>query len=268
MKVFLMSGLPNLKNSLQSSLAYIQSEWRNTANSLFKYSSGAYNQNIVAEYPINDDLMKGQVVNRLIYARVLEKGMSSAERMRILETSHQVRRVLKGEHRGSRYLVIPFRHGTPGSVSVKPMPAQIYAQAKQLGYSKRIETYYEYSQQLVNETGRDLQIFNRFGPPAHLGKARAFEGGVPLARRWRYKWADKVEGVGGRYEGMYRMGDRFQTQYITFRTMSEHGKPWAGTKALHIVGRTSTKVKPHVIGILETGFNQDIIDIKRAAGIR
>jgi len=244
-------GLPNTEKAVKSSLVFVQEEWRKQANSIFKHRTGNYNSTIKIEYPTDTEKLQGKVITTLPYAHVLENGMTSEERMRILQTSHQVRINKKG----GKYLIIPFRHGSPGSTTLPPMPKTVYAQAKELTQSKRTGTYYELSQQL----GQPEKGINPNEP-----RARSAEG-VPMAQRFSYQWGERLTGVGGVWEGMYKFGVSHHTQYITFRVMSEHGKPWQGIPAFKVCEKTVRFVKSQVIGIVKTGFRQDMIDFKNIA---
>jgi len=263
LELFAMRGLPKLENAIIDALVLIRKEWENEANSSFTPNrTYEYNRAIEIIEPTADDPLYGKVVNRLNYARVLEDGMTSAERMRILQTSHQVRINKKG----GKYLIIPFRHGTPGTVSMgTPMSASIHAQAKKLKPSFRTGTTWEVSQQLASASMRDAGLISRYGSPTNMGKPRGEQGGLPMAQRFTYQWGGRLKGVGGIHEGMVKFEGGKHSQYMTFRVMSEHGKPWAGIRAYKIVEKTSAKVKGQVEAILEQGFKQDVADMEAAA---
>lgn len=263
LQVFLMGGLPHLEKSVDDSLHHVQKKWRETANATFKYRTGSYNQAVQVEYPLTEDNLYGQVINRLPYAMVLEKGQTSAQRMNILNTSHQIRI----NKLGGKYLIIPFRHGIPGSVTMRPMPASVYKEAKELSYSRRVGTYLEFSMQLIEASRKDMDLIGNFGNPVPLAKPRATTGNIPLAKRFKYAWGDRLTGVGGRHEGMVKMGKKGHSQFMTFRVMSEHGKPWKGTPAFRVAGTTAEQVKPEVTTILENGFKKDVEEMKKIAGI-
>jgi len=274
LQLFHDGGLPKTSKAVFDSLKFIRNEWENEANANFNPNrTFKYNKSIQIVDPTPDDPLYGKVINLLKYAQVLEDGMTSAERMRILQTSHQVRINKKG----GKYLIIPFRHGTPGTVSMgTPMPEHVHAQAKKLTMSHRMGNYWEVSQQLASATMRDARLISQYGSPSGMGKSRGDQGGVPMAQRFTYQWGKphgRLKGVGGIHEGMVKFeiededdGRKKHTQYMTFRVMSEHGKPWAGIRAYKIVEKTSAKVKGQVEAILENGFKQDVADMEAAAG--
>ena len=107
----------------------------------------------------------------------------------------------------SLYLIIPFRHGTPGTVGLNAMPARVYAMAQELKRSK--------------VTGYHME---RSGT-GHI---------VPRAN---YKWGDRltvaqIQAAGGsfkeqnRFAGMYKFGNARHTSYVTFRVMSQKSAGW------------------------------------------
>jgi len=63
-------------------------------------------------------------------AEEIETGRPARDLKRMLDTSLRVR-VSKKD--GTRYLIIPFRHNTPGNIALAPaMPADVYKKAKRL----------------------------------------------------------------------------------------------------------------------------------------
>jgi len=261
-------GLPQTESAVEKSLEYVEKSWKQTAMRSFKHchNNGLYNQGIMRNYPTSGDNLAGEVINIAPSARALEFGLTSAQRMSVLQRSHQVRVVKSGEHRGKKFLIIPFRHGTPGSVHFPEMPANVYQRAKELSYSKRTKTYLERSQQLNRMTKKDMEVIHRFGNLPNLSTPHAYAGGIPVAKRYKYSYGKKLRGVGGIYEGMYKFGRPGHTQYITFLTMSEWD-PWEGIPAYHVAKKTSEAVKTEVMGMLKVGVRQDILDMKKLAGL-
>jgi hypothetical protein len=258
LEIFLMRGLPNVEKAVSKALNEVRLEWGKEAHSAFRHTSGNYIQNIHVNYPLTTR-MHGAVTNTCKYADALERGVTADERRQILFTSHQVRVSKKG----FRYLVIPFKHGTPGAITMRPMPADIYKQAKELSFSVPTGSYYEISKQLAGASRKDIDLIKQFGSPSTMAKPRGtLANNIPLAARFQTMWGKRLTGVGGIHEGMVRMGNKRNTEYMTFRVMSEVGKPWRGTKPLKIMAKTASKMKPHVQGIIRTGLNQDILDMQ------
>jgi hypothetical protein len=258
-------GLPNTLKAVNDSLDHVQSSWQNLATGMFEFSTGEYVRGIIIDRPapemsIGNEIV-GKVVNVVPYAGALEYGVTSEERMRVLYTSHQAR-ISKDGH---RYLIIPFRHGTPGTVSMKPMPQHIYDQAKHLQPSKILGTYLETSHQLADMTRNEWNTFRTKGSLPHWKPPRAEQNGLPMAQRWAYQWGQKLKGVGGHFEGMYKFGSAGHTQYITFRVMSENGTPWKGIPAMHLAQKTHDQTRAQVYKNIKDAYSQDVKDILKAA---
>jgi hypothetical protein len=126
----------------------------------------------------------------------------------MLNTSLKVRTSKKG----SRYLIIPFQHNTPGANAIgKAMPEDIYAMAKGLSPSS-----------IIGQTQR------LSGTGAHDIKSRK----QLTTNQNIYNWGASLNGdsVGRNYAGMRRFdtsgGGLRRSSYLTFRVMSEKGNGW------------------------------------------
>lgn len=164
-----------------------------------KHPSGALAHGVRLARTVTD----WELHNDAPYASFVEEGTKEWDQKKILQTSQRARRAKDG----SLYLIIPFRHGTPGSVGLKAMPQRIYAMAQHLKRS--------------NVTG------SRMEPNAH---------GNPI-QRLTYKWGGRltpkaIEASGGsgadarRFGGMVKFGKAGHSSYMTFRVMSEKSKGW------------------------------------------
>lgn len=162
------------------------------------------------------------------YAQDIETGRPLRDLKKMLDTSMKVRQAKDG----SRYLIIPFRHNTPGNSAHAPaMPAFVYQQAKQLSPST------------IVGHGRRLS-----GTGAWSLKTQA----PATVRQRKYQWGDRLDvvsaakaynsafgGAAGKintsalrnYQGMVRMntatrpGQKYSS-YLTFRVMSEKSTGW------------------------------------------
>jgi hypothetical protein len=141
--------------------------------------------------------------NPVPHAESLEKGVQQRDMKDCLPTAKKARRAKDG----SLYLIIPFRHGAPGSVGMAPMPARIHAMAQALSRSKVTG-----HRQETSGTGFDVT-------------------------RNTYKWGGKIttsqiQDAGGtfksqnRFSGMYKFGNARHTSYVTFRVMSSKSPGW------------------------------------------
>jgi len=139
-------------------------------------------------------------------AQEIETGRPPRDLKKMLQTSMKVRVSKKG----LRYLIIPFRHGAPGSNS-NPMPADVYQQAKMLTASN------------IVGHGRRLS-----GTGAWSLKTQQ----PATVRQRKYKWGERMDGpdVPRHQQGMVRMDTSTKNQkrstYLTFRVMSEKSRGW------------------------------------------
>jgi hypothetical protein len=150
-------------------------------------------------------------------ARVIEEGASAWDLHDILYTSHKVRRSKKG----SLYLIIPFRHGTPDTVVVgeysgNEMPENVYERMREK--AKSFITG-QFSEPSVHdpETSVTRNVYD-WGGRLTLAELKEL-GYDPQDRKTQ------------RMAGMVRMDTsterRGSSLYLTFRTLSENNP--AGT---------------------------------------
>jgi hypothetical protein len=164
------------------------------------------------------------------YAEEIENGRPAKDLKTMLNTSLKVRTSKKGK----RYLIIPMRHGTPGS-NANPMPQGVYAIASQLSPSR-----------IVGQGTR----------PSGTG-AFDFKTRQPIqVPRNIYAWGGRLVGAaaaGGNknHERMYRFdtttpGGKRYSSYLTFRTMMEGSPGWiiGPRPGLHIVRTVVDEMKP------------------------
>jgi len=170
-------------------------------------------------------------------AELIEKGRPARDLKRMLNTSRKVRRTEKGR----RFLVIPFRHNTPGNAAHAPaMSQQAYAMAQSLtkslivGHGKR-------------PSGQVVALNPRTGmraSPRHTPFASDIRtGGERMVRQRHYQWGNRLTAQAlqeagfsssdiKRYAGLVRMnanspkGRARSSTYLTFRIMAEGQSGW------------------------------------------
>jgi hypothetical protein len=143
------------------------------------------------------------------YVQDIETGRPAYDMKKMLDTSRKVR-VSKD---GARYLIIPFRHNTPGNDASAPaMPKAVYAQAKMLSMST------------ITGHGRRVS-----GTGAWSLKTQAPD----TVRQRSYNWGDRLMGPGipKNQQGMVRMNTatgagKKSSTFLTFRVMSEKSHGW------------------------------------------
>lgn len=170
------------------------------------------------------------------WAQEIESGRPQRDLKKMLNTSLKVRRTSKG----TRFLVIPFRHNTPGNdASSRPMPPQVYEMAKQMeasvvsGNRQRpsgevthlspksgMAPASKQSEYLSNPATKKAMTVNQnsYQWGDRLGKAAMKAAGVSQADRKRY-------------DGMVKMntstpGGAKSSSFLTFRIMTENSKGW------------------------------------------
>ncbi|HET8550859.1 MAG TPA: hypothetical protein VFM97_00095 [Gammaproteobacteria bacterium] len=191
----------------------------------------------------------------LSYAEALEKGTGPRDMKKMLNTSLKVRISKKGK----RYLIIPFRHGTPGSVGFRSvMPEPVHMMWRGMRASRVTGTFQEAN---------------------HLGVHNLRTRAPMMVTRRKYKWGDRMSaaqlraaGVRGRQlrhmTGMVHMQEpttHGHGQYLTFRVMSEDSKGWVtqGMPAFHPAKVTAEQLKPAA----EKAFAEAVSrDVKRYLG--
>lgn len=143
------------------------------------------------------------------FVQDIETGRPARDLKRMLDTSMKVRVTSKG----TRYLIIPFRHNTPGNgAHAQPMSPEVYAQAKTLSLSA------------ITGHGRRVS-----GTGASSLKTKA----AATVRQRTYNWGDRLAGasVPKNQQGMVRMNTatgegKKSSQFLTFRVMSEKSRGW------------------------------------------
>lgn len=173
-----------------------------------------------------------EVSSEYKFAQEIESGRPPRDLKKMLDTSLKVRTTKTGK----RYLIIPFRHNTPGADAVgQAMPESIYNLARQLTPSR------------VTGTGKRLS-----GTGAMDISTRK---AVKVAQR-KYVWggslppgtAPKLRG--DRYAGMVRMetssGKQKSSSYLTFRVMGEWSSGWIipAKPGLNIVKGVTDRLQP------------------------
>ena len=180
--------------------------------------------------------MSGFVEASYRHAQEIESGRPARDLKAMLSTSLKVRRTEKGK----RFLVIPFRHNTPGNdAHGQSMPAAVHALASQMSKSK------------VTGAGlRPVGEVTRLSPKSGMSPSAnqsAFLSNPKtkqhsMTAKMSYAWGDRLSRAallqGGaskaeakRYAGMVRMdgntpGGGKSSQFATFRVMIEGSSGW------------------------------------------
>lgn len=250
--------------AVKSAGDYLAQQWIEEAKGNFKHTQGGYVQGIVdgRDYPYQDDPLRYRIENKAEHAVYLEYGFESFDLKKMLQTSQKVRYTKDGK----RYLVIPFRHGNPKSVSLRAMPKEVYADAKNLRQSVTTKIYKEGVQQGAKDF-EEAQFLRKYNSKK--------------VKRRSYKWGDQLEGFEGTvYEGMYRFNanveqtrletdkfgsgsiknDQDYSIYMTFRIMLEGSSGWIhpGLRPMYILKNTVEKHQNMITELIADGVRKDL----------
>lgn len=170
------------------------------------------------------------------HAQEIETGRPARDLKKMLDTSMKVRRTESGK----RFLVIPFRHNTPGNgAHARPMPAAVHMLADQMSKSS-----------VTGASLRPVGEVTRLSPKtgmhpsanqtAYLSNPNTKQHS--MTAKMSYAWGDrlskaalKASGADAatqkRYAGMVRMdtstpGGGKSSAFMTFRIMMEGSKGW------------------------------------------
>lgn len=171
------------------------------------------------------------------HAEEIEFGRPARDLKKYLDTSPKVRRSANDR----RYLIIPFRHNTPGSgAHARPMPPDVYEIARTLAPSR-----------IVGKTKRVSGLI------ASDIKTR----GPLMVDQNLYRWGESLPAGHGElrrahhktdpYAGMYRFdtktpgGQRYST-YLTFRVLAEGQTGWVipPKPGLHLAKQVAETMLP------------------------
>jgi hypothetical protein len=193
-----------------------QAAWKQTVlqtPGLWQPIKDRYAGSIKVEYDASG--MGARIYSDDPMATPIETGIPARDMKRMLDTSLKTRVAKGGKHAGQRYMIIPFRHNTPGNTALAGgMPAAVYAQAKEL--TKSSVTRLSFRQ-------------NQLGVRGFTG---ARTGQLLQVRSRDYKWGDRLNGsdVPTRFKGMVRFntssGGQNSSSFVTFRVMGEWSPGW------------------------------------------
>ncbi len=245
-------ALPTLSLALQAVATEAQILWREYASGrplpdgrVINSRSGAYANSIELTQPGD---LHWRVSTSLGYADAIEHGTPSYDMKRALATSLKTRISKEGK----RYLVIPFRHGTPGTVTFgSVMPSHVHELARALSASR---------------VKAQLQVPNDLG--VHDIQTRQ---PIPVTRR-AYSWGERLPGglvskskphhATDRFAGMVRFDapHKGHSQFLTFRIMSEDSPGWQrpAQPGFHVAKAVHDELAPKAQKIFADALAHDI----------
>ena len=292
---YMENGTSETVAAVEAAGNHVIGELIETGNVRIKHSSGGFARGIIsgAKYPYEGDNLFFMIEPEgKIYA-LLEEGYAGFDMKKALQTSHKVRM----SEDGTKFLIIPFRHGVPGTKGIKAMPEEVYNEAT-FGRFKDGEF-------VITGSGaknmKQSSVVDGFTEGSIKGAANYQEAAVMRLRnpervdRRIYEWGERLHGVDqpklkehhatNIFEGMVRMqsnpnknreqygygqfaydgvnqtdNQMDSSQYMTFRVMSEKSKGWIhpGMKGLYIFRDVKQKAEQNVVKIISEGVEKDI----------
>lgn len=207
---------PLLNQAVRAVAQATQSNWMEAVQraKLWSGEKDAYSASIT--YKMTGDF-SAVVETNYQYATDIETGRPPRDLKKMLDTSLKVRQ----SKQGRRYMIIPFRHNTPGNDAHAPaMPQSVYDMASQMAPSR-----------VVGQTNRVS------GTGAYSTKTKK----ILTVPQSVYKWGDRLPaGMAPKmqtrhktdpYAGMVRFDAKSPktgqySTYMTFRVMAEGSSGW------------------------------------------
>jgi len=236
------STLPNLSKAVQDITELAYAQWRQYAQGepmpngkVIQMRSGAYLKSITLR---QTGEFSAEVFSDIDYAASIENGRPAYDMKKMLDSSYKVR-ITKD---GRRYLIIPFRHQTPGAVGTdNTMPAEVHDWWQGKAPSHIVRT----GHRLSGTGAYEIHTRERITTPtlkyfwgARLNKDDLADLGITG------KAAKQMAGmVNFRQPGA--SGSK-QSGFITFRMMVEGGKGWMAkaTEGKHPAQQVSEMFRP------------------------
>jgi hypothetical protein len=185
--------------------------------------------------------MTGEVFSTSPHRNFIEDGQPARDMKADLLASPKA----KTNKEGKKWMTVPFRHGAPGTQGIQAMPQNVYALAKQLGFSRRNGAL----KGLI--TGQKYTWNGRL--KASPQGQRSHSGNHPGKG---YTWKS------GQFSGMVKMGQRGHSQYLTFRRVSENSDPksWQhpGVRPKPIREAVVENTREDVLELIRRGFEMDL----------
>ena len=250
-------SLPATFKAFKMVSALVQYTWKSYASGRpikgssmrLKNPTGAYKNSIKTRFlsPFNHEIYSDSPI-----ALYLEKGTQEYDMKKTHPYGKQSRIVKKTvkkrgviiRKKGDPYLIIPFRHGVPGTQSYAPLPEQVFQQ---------IERILKADEDLMSK-----RIKGRTFDPNFKGE---------LIPRAKYNWGARFKGMGfDQMEGLVVMDTSSpkekRSSYMTFRVISANSPAmkWivkarpAMNITRHVVENTKEKMKK----LIESGVRQDL----------
>jgi hypothetical protein len=166
--------------------------------------------------------------------------------------------------KGREYATIAFRHGVPGTTTLRPMPSDIYQEAKNLAVSQvlrpknfGVSARYAWGDRLKSPLWGIRSKINPNARPWVRGDRPGPFGSKQWEKGPGYTWKT------GQFHGMVRFSNSVGgSQYITFRRVSRNSDPhsWMhpGVKPRPVRQVVIERTQSKVVDLIRTGFMLDM----------
>jgi hypothetical protein len=212
-----------------------------------------------------------EVVAGYKYAADIETGRPARDLKRMLDTSMKVRRTTDGR----RFLVIPFRHNTPGNDATGPsMPSSVHALAKNMEASLVTQQGERHTGQTVHLSPHSGMTPTKSSP--FLSNPATKQHSMTAARL--YQWGGRLtksalknqEGLTATQRknmaGMVRFdtstpgGKSKSSTYMTFRIMIEGSKGWIvpAQPGQQIAQKVVQEMKPKALAAFQEAIKRSL----------
>lgn len=204
------------------------------------------------------------------YAQEIETGRPARDLKKMLDTSLKVRRTEDGR----RFLVIPFRHNTPGNnAHAKAMPKAVHGLAEAMDASSVTSSWRK------RRTGEVTHLSPNTGMHASSRQSpflsRTDTKTAMTTRKLTYSWggrltAQMLKGAGAdketvrRYSGMVKMdtgaNGQKSSSYMTFRMMMEGSKGWIvpAQPGQYIAQKVAQNMQPKAKSAIEAAIKKTL----------
>ncbi len=246
-----MGTLPNIEAAVAQAALYIQATWQQTVMGAMQVPGA---RPLHVNIGLRDIYAKSIILKNMIPGQgsVTQRVLATAQIARDLETGKgpwdMKPMLLNGPNarvskKGTKYNIIPFRHGTSDNYApnsnFRPMPANIYQQARQLKASVK------------------------------QGNAMKWGGKLPATGKPGQNPTTGYQHKHDLYEGMVRIEKTYaktaQSKYLTFRVVSSNSDPMSwwhpGYEAHHIAQGVSDFCRPAVNEMIRDAAMADLINL-------
>lgn len=177
------------------------------------------------------------------YADEIETGRPAKDLKKMLQTSTKTRISKKGK----KYLIIPFRHQTPGNNAIgQAMPAEIYAKVKSPA---------EFERSHILDTGY------RKSATGHLVARHIYQWGDRLPAGLADKKAEhhKTDIYAGMVAFPTGKKGKNSTSYLTFRVMTEDSPGWIvpAKPGLYLAKAVADRLQPKAEIVMQGAIQKD-----------